>query len=161
MHELLHTAFSHISCVLRWTGTSDIIHGSFPRASLHISCVWNQSGTYINGSGSVRIASLHISCVLRWSGTYLRVYRSLRTASLHISSVLRCSGTYSNEYDSMRTNSSCIFFEIWNKSQHARQGCAGIPKHFLKQVNHFYSYTWPQPRIKCYGHAKTIFESIL
>ena len=51
------------------SGTNNIMHGSYITAASHISYVLRWSGTCAKECGSMRTASLRISCVLRWSGT--------------------------------------------------------------------------------------------
>ena len=57
------TAFSDISCVLRWLRTYLRVYGSMHTALLHTPSVFKESGTNSSLYGFMHTDLLHISCV--------------------------------------------------------------------------------------------------
>ena len=65
---IFSTALSHISSVLKWSGTCLSMRGSSSTALIRIPGVLKWSGTCLNMRGLSATASLHISCVSKRSG---------------------------------------------------------------------------------------------
>ena len=106
------TAYSHIFCVLNWSGIYLNSQVSSLTTLSHLSCVLNSSGTFINSKTSSLTIVSHISCVLNSSARYLSISASSLTTLSHISCVLNCSGTYLNTRASSLTTLSHISFVL-------------------------------------------------
>ena len=91
MYGPFSAAFLHISCVLRWCGTTSNENIFMRTASSHIFCILRWSGTTSNQNGFMRTASSHIFCILRWSGTTSNENGFMCTASSHIFCILKWS----------------------------------------------------------------------
>ena len=84
LQQLFYTSFG-----FKQSRTAYSPHGSSSVAFSHIHCVLRWSGTCLSAYGSLCTASLHISSILRWSGTYSRAFGSSSTAFSHILLVLK------------------------------------------------------------------------
>ena len=69
-HRSFSNAFSHISCVLKWSGTCPSVYSALHTASSHIFCVLRWSGTRPKKPTPALTTPLHISVVFNWLGTY-------------------------------------------------------------------------------------------
>ena len=112
-------AFSHISWVLRWSGTYLNKSGSMHTALLHISWVLKRSETYPRVYGFLHTASSHIFCFMKWSGIYLSIYGSSVAAASHIYCIWkRWSVTSSIQYSISPKAPNFIYALGWVRSEY-------------------------------------------
>ena len=103
--SLSSTTLSHILLVLKWSGTNSMVSGWSSTTLSHMLLVLKWSGTSLSMYGLKVTAFSYIPWVLRWSETYANESGSVHTASLHISCVLKWSGTHPNNHWRFSTTS--------------------------------------------------------
>ena len=84
---LFSNALSHISYVLKWSGTSPSVYGLLRKASSHIFCALKWPGTWPKWLALSLTNPLHISAVFNQSGTSFISQQISLTTFWHISTV--------------------------------------------------------------------------